>query len=267
MSDFMIVFVHIPKTGGTTFKFILRNTFVLRHCDSSKSRKKPFTQQDLNQARKMFPGIKSLCGHNLIDPTKHLSSDGAYLVTFLRDPVKRCASFFQEACLKGNVQQPLEEWLQTEYTSDTMTRFIAGSADPQKAFRLLKDQYFFCGLTERFIESLKLIRIMFPYRLDLSYSQERVATDNKLKDQILASKADVELIKRYNQADLQLYDQVANDLFPSYLAEYKKDLEALNEDFHPKAMPLQLKHSISKGYNNLVYANLSKFLNRLSNQG
>ena len=56
----MLVFVHIEKTGGTSLKFILRNTFGVKHCDSLKNKKKIFTQKDLDYAKKIFGQIKCL---------------------------------------------------------------------------------------------------------------------------------------------------------------------------------------------------------------
>ncbi len=66
----MIIFVHIPKTAGTTFRYILRNSFGLSHCDTTHTRRKLFDLGQLNAARKMFPGLKSIGGHNVIEPTR-----------------------------------------------------------------------------------------------------------------------------------------------------------------------------------------------------
>jgi hypothetical protein len=260
----MIVFVHLPKTGGTTFKFILRNTFILRHCDTSKSKQKVFTNRDLKRAQRFFFGLKSLCGHNLIEPTKNLVPGDFELVTLLRDPVKRCISYYQEEYSNGRIQLPFKDWLLKEHTPNIMTRFIAGSTDPDKAFRLLRDQYTFCGLTERFEESLKLIQVLSAYKLYISYHSKRVAPKNEIKRQIQADQEAVGLIRAYNQADLYLYSLVANSLFPSYLQRYQQELAACSIDTMYRSNLSRLRHGVCKGYNNLVYANLSKLLKKLA---
>ena len=66
----MIVFLHIPKTAGSTFQFILENSFGICAGHTNHTKQKIFTQSDFNLAQKIFPCLKSISGHNLIDPLK-----------------------------------------------------------------------------------------------------------------------------------------------------------------------------------------------------
>ncbi len=50
----MFVFVHNEKTAGTSFKFILRNSFGLSQCDANYIKRNPFTNKDLLFARTVF---------------------------------------------------------------------------------------------------------------------------------------------------------------------------------------------------------------------
>src|SRR5215471_17511562 len=98
----MIVFQHIPKTGGTTFRFILENNFGISNCHSNQARKDVFTQADLNRARKIFPWMRSIGGHNLLDPVS-LSMPDPFYITFLREPITRVISRYQDgATRRGN---------------------------------------------------------------------------------------------------------------------------------------------------------------------
>ena len=38
----MIIFLHVPKTAGTTFQFILENSFGIAHCHTFQIRKPVF---------------------------------------------------------------------------------------------------------------------------------------------------------------------------------------------------------------------------------
>jgi hypothetical protein len=93
----VIVFLHIPKTAGSTFNFILENSFGIRACHSNHTRKKVFEQADLDFARKVFPGLRSVSGHNLVDPLR-LKAPKAYFVTFLREPIARVVSRYVTVC-------------------------------------------------------------------------------------------------------------------------------------------------------------------------
>lgn len=42
----MIVFLHIPKTAGSAFQFILENTFGISDCHTNHAKKDIFRQED-----------------------------------------------------------------------------------------------------------------------------------------------------------------------------------------------------------------------------
>ena len=73
----MIVCLHIPKTGGTSFNVILENNFGIRNCHTNQTNRSTFTQADLDFARKCYPGLRSLVGHNLVDSTQLTVPDPA----------------------------------------------------------------------------------------------------------------------------------------------------------------------------------------------
>ena len=54
----MIVFLHIPKTAGSTFQFILENTFGVSACHTNHTKQHFFRQDDFEFARKFFPRMR-----------------------------------------------------------------------------------------------------------------------------------------------------------------------------------------------------------------
>lgn len=209
----MIVFLHIPKTGGTTFRFILENSLGIFNCHSHQTRRDVFSQADLNFARKVFPAMKSIAGHNLVDPLS-LSFPDPFYVTFLREPVARVISHYQDTVLRGNNRMSFEESLKTNPDlSNLAVKLMAGKPDVDKAKRFLEN----CGavgFTEKFNLSLHIIEKLCPCKLDLHYHRRVVARDNSTKESVRRDQRLLELAKEYNRLDLELYSFAQTEIFP-----------------------------------------------------
>src|SRR6185436_4864074 len=106
----MMIFLHIPKTGGTSFRFVLENSFGVFHCHTAHTRKTVFQQEDLNFVRRMFPGLRSIAGHNLVDPPRLTAPDPFYM-TFMREPISRVISHYQDGVLRRHNQETFEQAL------------------------------------------------------------------------------------------------------------------------------------------------------------
>jgi len=254
----MLVFVHIEKTAGTSIKFILRNSFGRRHCDSMKSKKKIFTQQDLDFAKKIFGPIKCISGHNLVEPTKHLHDEHLFFLTFLRDPIIRSASFYQDHCLRGDYDISFEEWMKDEDKHNMQTKRIAGEANIDKAKKLLRDSYSFVGLTESFNDSLKLLSVLCPEKLSLKYKKKLIAPSNKIKNELIESPRDLEILQEANQLDIELYQYVKHELFPMKLEQYQKEMDKIKlpKDYYKTHRTFNYQTSI--GFNKFIYRQLIK---------
>jgi hypothetical protein len=254
----MLVFVHIEKTAGTSLKFVLRNSFGQRHCDSFKNKKKIFTQTDLDYAKKVFGSIKCISGHNLVEPTKHLNEDGLMFLTFLREPVTRSASFYQDHCLRSGYKTSFEKWMGDENKHNMQTKRIAGNDDVEKAKRILKNNYFFVGLTEQFEESLKLLSIVCPEKLNLKYKKKLISQDNTIKNELINNSETLQILKDANTLDAELYDYVKNELFAERMHKYQKEL---NEAVLPKSYyknHCTYNYQMSIAFNKYIYRQLLK---------
>lgn len=209
----MIVFLHIPKTGGTTFRFILENSLGVFNCHSHQTRKETFSQADFNFVRKVFPVLKSIAGHNLVDPLS-LSLPDPFYITFLREPIARVISHYQDTVLRGNNRMSFEENLRTgDHLQNLMVKLMAGEPNLDKAKRFL-EKCGALGLTEKFDLSLHTIERLCPCKLDLHYRRKVVARDNTTKESVSRDDRMLEIAREFNRLDLELYSFALNEVFP-----------------------------------------------------
>jgi hypothetical protein len=266
----LIAFVHINKTAGTTMKFVLRNSFGVHHCDI-------FTQHadgilrddDLRFARRLFPGLWSISGHHLRYPSGVLSGDFGY-ATLLREPIARCVSHFQQVARRDGSRRgrywkaegdtgpryPLELEDFLAQTSNLHVQRIAGEVDVELAKKQLQDRYLFVGLTERFAESIRVFQALCPYSVDPSYQSLRVARDKSVQKALFGDPGILAMLRRANEADLELYEWVREVLYPEQLersglsrAELERPLPTGGRKFN---------YRVCRVYNNAIYRQMLK---------
>jgi hypothetical protein len=145
----MFLFLHIPKTAGTTFQFILENSFGISHCHLGHVGRKVIDQQDLNLVRKFFPWLRSIAGENLSDPLRLALPDPFYM-TFLREPINRVFSHYQDDFQRCGKRLSFEQMLRTdERLENFQVKCLAGGPDLERAKRVL-EKFSFVGLSEKF---------------------------------------------------------------------------------------------------------------------
>lgn len=227
----MLVFIHINKTAGRTVRYILRSSFGVRHCEAEpwqarRSSNRPFSAHDLKLSRKIYPRLESIGGHRVTGYVDLLENDTEFkYFAFMRDPVKTCASRFQyNIQYRGKEDLDFEEWIQRDWTRNSQTKLIAGSADVDSAIRIIKEKNIFIGLTERFDESMVLLKGLRANNLNISYRRVNVASDNSIAQRILSNENTRQMLIEANRVDQELYDYVSQDLYPLWQREYGPSL-------------------------------------------
>lgn len=227
----MLVFVHINKTAGTTMRYILRSSFGSKHCDvepwQGTEDGSPFSSDDLRRLRAIYPRLSSIAGHRITGYVD-LDEEGTEFsyFTFLRDPLRMCASRFQyHVDHRQKKQLVFEEWIQRDWLRDAQTKRIAGTANVEDAIRVIKQKAMFVGLTERFDESIILLKGLRARDLDLDHKSANVARRNTLADELLSDKRARAALTDANRADLALYAYVTDELFPAQRREYGPTLD------------------------------------------
>jgi hypothetical protein len=165
----------------------------------------------------MFPGLRSIAGHNLVDPLS-LAVPNPFHMTFLREPVARIFSHYQASVLNGNRRTFEEELRRNEDLKNLHVKLMAGGRNLDKAKRFL-ETCGFVGLTEKFELSLQVLERLSPYPLNLNYKRKNRALDNRVKKSLENDSRLVEMTRECNQLDLELYSFAVNEVFPKMCAK------------------------------------------------
>jgi hypothetical protein len=226
----MLVFVHINKTAGSTVRYILRSSYGARHCDVEPwhgGRDEPFTTEDLRRLRRIYPTLASIAGHRVTGYTelREQGTEFAYF-TFLRDPLRLCASRFQyHVDHRRKTGLVFEEWIQQDWLRNAQTQRIAGTQNVEDAIRVIGRREMFVGLTERFDESMVLLKTLRAGDLDLGYSPVNVAKKGSIASTLLADERSRQALIDANGSDLALYEYVLRELYPGFEREFGSGLD------------------------------------------
>lgn len=257
----MIVFLHIHKTAGSTFQFILENTFGISACHTNHTKRPVFQQEDFEFARKFFPFMKSLAGHNLLDPLS-LSVPDPFHITFLREPVARVFSHYQDSILTGTNRKTFEESLQAnEMLENHHVKLMAGERNLDKAKRYL-ERCDFVGLTEKFDLSLHMLGKLSPYPLNLNYKRRRTAANNDILKPLVKNPEAIELTRKYNRLDLELYDFALKEIFPKFLDKTGFKIDDQVSSFDTYTTDKHWRYRMCHFYNLLIFRQCGKFRRR-----
>lgn len=172
-------FVHIPRTGGTTFGRILETHFDgVIHDDGDPK----------NPTR--FEDYPIIWGHFVADKYKHLNRP---LISFLRDPVERAISdyyFFHYAFPGLNVREHAKK------RCNRLTKYIKDIND-----------FAFIGIQEHYEQSLSRFEQWSGKTISRDYVSCQVNRDKKP-----VSVADREYIRELHESDYRIYNEALRRL-------------------------------------------------------
>lgn len=238
----ILAFCHVAKAAGSTFIYILRNSYGLNYCqakpifpqDQGQNFKSFLHPDDLVFYFKFFPRLASIGGHD-VRPTAELKARFPNLrfVSFVRDPVERYLSQVDWQMMRGDESVNLEDSYDQLGTNkprlNYQSKFLTGCADHKRVIEILENRMFFVGTIERFDESLVLLRnLLKDPGLDCRYERINVTPENSKRRQY--SKTLMERIAEDNEADVKLYRYI-NEQLDQWIREYTGDFRADLADF------------------------------------
>ncbi|HEY2327746.1 MAG TPA: hypothetical protein VGH52_09705 [Gaiellaceae bacterium] len=206
-----IVFIHVPKTGGSTFASILRRSFPASDVVLQSALKEKYLAEVDAQLRAaaMRPQLGSIHGHVPLSYRPQFPPEARY-VTLLRDPVRRQYSHYRwvytRAVQNGSAPPVAEALKRGRLVDNLQTRMLCGLDNPLTrpaddelltAARAELDRLAFVGIVERFPESMLLAQERLGLR-HVAYRRRNVrGTSHALED--------VEALRAHNLLDLELY--------------------------------------------------------------
>lgn len=269
----MICFIHIEKASGSTLHHIFRNNF-LSYISTTPF--KVWTNEPENALSheemellcgKWLDFTQGIGGHNtrcFLDYESAVEQPVNY-VTFMREPVSRYISHYNHQTYVKGISWSVQSFLSEKRFSNFMTKKIAGKPDIDLAKQYVEEKIAFVGLTERFDESLLLMKdVLGMPEFDIRYQRKNATPQKKVKrefdDQLK------EEIKARNQMDIELYRFVTEEIYPKYQQQYQGDLEADLESLKDANTDFSYhkgKRAASIAYRYLVYRNLEYALDKI----
>jgi hypothetical protein len=253
-----LIFLHIPKTAGTTLNRILEwqyNPLDIFTVD-------PYRIRATVQRFKTFPArrrrrYRLVRGH-LHYGIHEFLPQGATYITMLREPVARLLSSY--LFILRRPLHPLHRKLKNEnlgvkdlitltpHSQNLQCRFIAGIGKTgacdrstlEKAKEHLSQSFRVVGLCERFHESLLLMAAKFGWRL--TYYENRKVTRRRSTIEADA----VDFIREHNSLDMELYE-FAKTLFEEDLCEHDGAIRETRVAMDSLAKPSKLESSLRSG--------------------
>lgn len=257
MNKQKIIFLHIPKTAGSSLNFILLKIYGLKKMFFITYKK----QQDfIDLPADKINYYDVILGHHSFGIHKYISSDIKY-ITFLRDPVSKVISYYHYAKrnqfhrfykIINDENISIEEFVRNDKhfnpVYNDQTKRLAGLKTKtnnelitketlKEAIYNIDNHFAVAGITERFDESILLMKKELGWSYP-TYIKQNVAKKSEKKDEITEDIK--QLIIEKNQYDIELYNYVNEKL--------DKTIEA-NKEFMEKEMKIfQLKNKRIKPY-------------------
>src|ERR1041384_3479261 len=249
-----LIFLHIPKTAGTTLNRIIESQyspFAIYTIDPYRIRATAERLKHLPEARRRR--LRVVRGHFFYVIHECLPQ-GATYITMLREPVARVLSAYYFVLRRP--LNPLHRKLKRErlgvedclrlfpHRRNLQCRFIAGVEDTsigdERLLEMAKENltkaFSVVGISERFDESLILISKAFGWEVPF-YQNQKVAKSRPMVEPKL-----VDLIREHNRLDDELY-KFGKKLFEQTL---RKNEDAVREALtirRDMPMPGKLKRS------------------------
>jgi hypothetical protein len=221
-----IIFIHVPKTGGSSFTNLLRDTFypettVLSHF--IQKIETPNATIDIRHIHFNHPERLSMSG-DIFDPQNYDQYRQCQIYTIVRDPVDRIVSEFnfQKHILKDGpkisrlkpIPATLEEYIERPETWNYQVSFLLGGGilvknaitqrDYERVACMIEKYPIHLGVTEQYDKFLNKFQKHSHIQLKNSVRVLKKTSDD-IKSKTAVTAATRDRIARHNEWDCRLY--------------------------------------------------------------
>jgi hypothetical protein len=243
-----LIFLHIPKTAGTTLNRILEwqyNPFLIFTIDPYRFRATAERLAELPESRRSK--LQVVRGH-MYYGLHELLPQGATYITMLREPIARFLSsyyFIQRRPLHpmhrkvATERVGVEDFIRlTANRQNFQCKLIAGVRTDESCDQAILDlakehltrSFSVVGICERFEESLVVLAKTFNW--EIPYYENRKVAKTRPK----VEPSEIEMIREHNRFDLELYDfgqQLFQELVRKNEAQVREGLAAIKAKAKP----------------------------------
>ena len=240
-SDAVLIFVHLYKTGGTTLNRIIEWEYKLSRIGQVEPTWWRWSYRRIMRwPRPRLARMEVFKGHMPFGLHRLLPRPANY-ITVLREPVERAISDYYYARRFGGHRYhraahrlSFEEYFIQKHEHNLQSRILAGPNSHElfpsvcddailaRAKENLAGQFLVVGVTERFDETLALLRVILGWKVK-RYRSFRVA-GNRISKQEIAPTT-LALIQEWERFDIALYHYAAS-LFEKAIATHRESVEA-----------------------------------------
>lgn len=222
-SQTSLLFMHIPKTAGTTFRWVVERQYPNGALHTLYPGHGPQIEALTAAARTRPPA--AVMGHFRFGLHTRLPGPSWY-VAFFRDPVDQVVSHFNYLTGAGNPDNQgvlrtgdgLEDFLAHDWARNLQTQFVTGltpaeiEAAPERAYRqavaVLTDHFLGFGIVERFAESVRVLARQLGWRVSRIPVLNRAADLPRPIKRRDLSASTVRAVEAANGCDRLLHDYV-----------------------------------------------------------
>ena len=198
-----LIFVHIPKTAGTSFRVSANNYFGEEHVlndygldsdSTSQIVKKYYKTNKVEQLREDAKNYRMICGHYPLSRYDNVFSDSPK-VTFVREPISRTISEYYHLKKRENYKGSLRDFYNNEIYCNRQVKLL-GTESPEDLD--------FVGVTDLYESSLNIFNKKFNLKLhSLNINKgnySKVGSEN-------ISENDIKTIAILNKMDINMYNK------------------------------------------------------------